>query len=232
MKRIIIFVILLTLLICGSIFAYSVNAFASLYEKGYYLRALTMIEPLTDGYYRDEIPDQIATPHFGCDYVYVGSDYSSSAKACFDLQEVMYDFNPEWPRVPKDWNRLAYGDYFSAYINTSAYTYSSYIYPNTIDYNPHDWLITFKDDKGNIVAQDLLTGELSDYFYERSFDDGNYFSFVEFSATNSQHKPEMFHGYLIGISGITVNAVPEPSSLLALAFGGAGTAIFAIRRRK
>ncbi|MBP5093515.1 MAG: PEP-CTERM sorting domain-containing protein, partial [Abditibacteriota bacterium] len=28
------------------------------------------------------------------------------------------------------------------------------------------------------------------------------------------------------------NEVPEPSSLLALAFGGAGTAIFAIRRRK
>ncbi|MBO7393651.1 MAG: PEP-CTERM sorting domain-containing protein [Abditibacteriota bacterium] len=230
MKKMIVFVMLL-FVVAEAGFSYDVNPYMWYKKgnKGFYSYAYDGRFYAFGDY--SGMPQQIFSPHTDYSKFYVGIVESNKSDVLyFSLVEQLKDYSVPRTAVP-DKIRTAYGDYFSAYINTSDYTYAAPYENGRTEYNPHDWLITFKDDKGNIVAQDMLTGEVSDYFYERSFGDDNYFSTVEFTVANSIRN-DYGYNYLLGISDISINAVPEPSSLLALAFGGVGTAMLVLRRRK
>ncbi len=244
MKKILFVLVVFVLTMCsGFVYAYEAEAYKSMAfdGPGYYLaygifggdKEISAINRPTqstvDSGYHDA---QISVPHTDFDHFSLGvidSLVISDHILCYGLVEVLV--NPlDYPRVPKNWYVPAYGDYFSAYINKTDNMYTLDRLRNSSKSGSHDWVITFKDDKGNIVAQDVLTGEMYDYFYERSFNEGNYFSSIELSVANAAN-PEWRYYYAIGLSDIKATAVPEPSSLLALAFGGAGTAL-AIRKRK
>ncbi len=238
MKKITLFVILLTVSVFGSVFAYDVNAHCGLgfYGTGYYLNEnegnlsehLGTFSAVAESDVGTLLDEKVATAH--TDYVHFSLgilDDSTYMLRCDLVQVTTLDYS----RVPKNWYVPAYGDYFSVYINKSDNIYKKAVSKYEAKYSPYDWVITFKDDNGNIVAQDVLTGEMYDYFYERSFDEGNYFSSIELSVANAAN-PEWLYYYAIGLSDIKANAVPEPSSLLALAFGGAGTALAAYRRKQ
>ncbi len=228
MKKITLFVILLTVSVCGSVFAYDVKTHCGLgfYGKGYYTSVTGLYILDNSG----NMPAQIVTPHTDYNHFYFGHiDETSSTVLSIGIYEVTKETSPHQSMSHGVYYKTAYADYFSVYINTCDNTYDSIYW--TPKYNPHDWMITFKDDKGNIVAQDLLTGEVFDYFYERFFDEGAYFSTVEFTVASSYTNLAWNHRYEIGLSDINATAVPEPSSLMALAFGGAGTAMLVLRRR-
>ena len=245
MKKILFVLVVFVLTMCsGFVSAYEAEVYKRLGADapGYYLNSNVAGDNIFRFDYRVKQSDlgtrydaEIATPHTDYDHFQIGLlDTRNIDRYILCCELLFARVDPmAGPRVPKNWYELAYGDYFSAYINKTDNVYCLNANRYKAEYSPYDWVITFKDDKGNIVAQDVLTGEMYDYFYERSFDEGNYYSSIEFSVTDTIDTDYNYtFYYTIGLSDIRATAVPEPSSLLALAFGGAGTALAAYRRKQ
>ncbi len=126
-------------------------------------------------------------------------------------------------------------DYFSAYIGRSDYGY--YI-RRQYAYDPQNWTISYYSSSLDLLYTDVISADetpLLGYFYEFSIPEGGEcFSYISFTPKGTaivNKTADMGYGYAISVDEMTFHAVPEPSSLLALAFGGAGTAL-AIRKRK